>query len=205
MVDYADIEKKLAKVNLGKTYLYVLVNKKFDFHCQENNLLFFPNKLDAMVVKILNKIHDYEIVKFSDINNVVKDLMIQAMEKGCINPVVILGYVTSSFSGRVQFVTRNGNPSLHAVGVSVNEIINGFDLNNYLMEYIIDDDFDEIRVLDQLVFSNLCSDEKLKEQAKQILDIAKTDGVNTDKDISIRHIFAYENIQDLKNLWGITR
>lgn len=203
-MNYKEIEKKLSKANLGKTYLYVLINKRFDFYCQENNVVFFPNKVDAMVIKILRKMHDYEILKFCDLDTKVKNAMIHAFEKKKVSPAVILGYITSSFSGRVQLVAENSYPRFHAAVVGVEDVADGqFDLSNYLMEYILDDEIDERKVLEQLVFSNLCSDKKLEEAANYLLNLAKNDGINTDKNISIRHVFAYENLHDLDTIWGI--
>ncbi len=201
---YEEIEKKLKAVNLGKTYLYALMTDKFDFYSSDNMVIFFANKLDAMVTKILHGQQDYKIVKFDDLAKFVKELMYKHMEDGKIKPGVILGYITSSINGKPTFaVGSSRTPCFHAVGVSVEQVKGGFDLNNYLMEYIIDDDMDEDKVVTQLIFSNLCTDSKLEEAANLVIEAAKKDGLQTDKNISIRHIFAYEDARDLKTIWDM--
>lgn len=207
-MDNATINNKLKMANLGKTYAYVLVSGKHNLYAPDKQLILFPNKLDAMVVKNAFPDVNYEIVKFNDLDSIVKKLLLMNVKDGKLKVGVMSGYITSNVNQRPQLVVgKTGGPCFHVQLYSNfdSNIDDGIDLADYFMECVISDEIDEQKAIQQLVFSNLCSDKKLQEVAELVIHAARVDGLQTDKQISIRHIFASENPEyDLKNIWGLS-
>ncbi len=204
-MDEKMITEKLNAVKLGKTYLYVLIENERDLYCVNKQIIFFANKVDAMVFKLLSPNNKFNIIKFDDVNKIIKNLLFLGIDKGAVQPAVSLGFITSSITGVTQFVVgKDRTPCFHIIQVPKEEIEGGFDLNNFFMHSILDDEMDENKIVQQLIFSNLSSDSKLEEVAKIAIEEAKKNGIETDKKISIRQVFAYEN-EDLHNIWGVPR
>lgn len=185
--------KRLDSANLGRTPLYILMDKEFNTHSEKDDsghlVYMFPNKLDAMLTKLVVNNPNFNISKLDDTNPIADALMSQ-MEKGKIKPLVVLGYTTTNIDGTVKFVIgEQGAPIFTCVTTPADQVKDGFAFNNYFMEYIIDEEKDINLIIKRFNASNLCSDERLEIEARKILDQAKANGVTTAEKESVRHIF----------------
>lgn len=191
--------EKFEALNVGRGYLYVLVDDNFNFRSYGGkNILFFVNKLEALIYQMccIDKSSTYKVKKYDELGS-LRDLINAQLKEGKVEPVMIMGYLSSDINGNRQFlVAADKQPLLYAMAVKAEEVIDHFDLRLYLLPHM-NSGVDLMLVVEKLIFSNAAPEEKVKEVAQNMLVYIKNTGVIYskqgdpifDKDVTVRNLF----------------
>lgn len=189
--------EKFAALDLGGSYLYVMVDDNLNFYCKGGkDILFFVNKLEAVIYLMCLGDSKYKVRKYDDLGP-IKKLVNSDLQEGKVKPVVAIGYMASIVGGRQFLLGADKQPLLYAMAVEAEEVVNHFDLRLYLIPHI-DSGVDLMEIIERLVFSNAASEEKIEDVAKNTLEYIKNTGVVYsskgmdpvfDKNVTVRNLF----------------
>ncbi|MFU8797128.1 MAG: hypothetical protein ACNA7Y_00250 [Gammaproteobacteria bacterium] len=179
-------QKEQSPVNVGQGHLFVVISSDSTFCCVDEgkykNILLFANKMDAVIYSLIQQKQEksritYEAVKLTQ-NQKLMDLLKFGYKSGSITVSVVYGFlgVPTTLGGKwAKPNSASLYPSIKAVKFPLEEIENGFNLDDYF--YYVTEKKELEEAIVALVNTNSTASSDLVGRATQIMGDMKTNSI----------------------------